>query len=160
MKLNEVCVEIQLLSKHGASLRRLRLGWLLFCSCRRLARITRNWSSRSPRKTPARFARPSSSRVPTGRRRRKPDDILRENGVLVESDVIANAGGVTVSYFERVQDFSSIFWSEEDINTRLTRIMRDGFAAIWQVAQDKDVSVRAAAFVMACTCARLVSVMN
>ncbi|NHZ82577.1 hypothetical protein F2P44_25340 [Massilia sp. CCM 8695] len=93
-------------------------------------------------------------------------DILRENGVLVVPDVIANAGGVTVSYVEWVQDFSSFFWSEEDINARLTRIMRDAFAAIWQVAQDKDVSLRTAAFVVACTRvlqargARLVSVMN
>lgn len=79
------------------------------------------------------------------------DDILRENGVLLVPDVIANAGGVTVSYFEWAQNFSSFFWSEEDINARLTRIMRDAFAAIWQVAQDKDVSMRTAAFVVACT---------
>jgi glutamate dehydrogenase (NAD(P)+) len=65
--------------------------------------------------------------------------------------VIANAGGVTVSYFEWVQDFSSFFWSEDDINARLTRIMRDAFAAVWQVAQDKQVSLRTAAFVVACT---------
>jgi glutamate dehydrogenase (NAD(P)+) len=79
------------------------------------------------------------------------DDILRAKGVLVVPDVIANAGGVTVSYFEWVQDFSSFFWSEDDINARLTRIMRDAFAAVWQVAQDKQVSLRTAAFVVACT---------
>ncbi|MEO7497353.1 MAG: Glu/Leu/Phe/Val dehydrogenase [Massilia sp.] len=79
------------------------------------------------------------------------DDILRGKGVLVVPDVIANAGGVTVSYFEWVQDFSSFFWHEDDINARLTRIMRDAFAAVWQVAQDKQVSLRTAAFVVACT---------
>jgi glutamate dehydrogenase (NAD(P)+) len=79
------------------------------------------------------------------------DDILRGKGVLVVPDVIANAGGVTVSYFEWVQDFSSFFWSEDDINARLTRIMRDAFAAVWQVAQDKNVSLRTAAFVVACS---------
>ena len=79
------------------------------------------------------------------------DDILRAKGVLVVPDVIANAGGVTVSYFEWVQDFSSFFWSEDDINARLTRIMRDAFAAVWQVAQEKNVSLRTAAFVVACT---------
>ena len=79
------------------------------------------------------------------------DDILRNKGVLVVPDVIANAGGVTVSYFEWVQDFSSFFWSEDDINARLTRIMREAFASIWQVAQDKQVSLRTAAFVVACT---------
>ena len=51
------------------------------------------------------------------------DDILAERGVLVVPDVICNAGGVTVSYFEWVQDFSSFFWNEDEINVRLDRIM-------------------------------------
>ena len=79
------------------------------------------------------------------------DDILREKGVLIIPDVIANAGGVTVSYFEWVQDFSSFFWTEEEINQRLTRIMREAFAGVWQVAEDKKVSIRTAAFIIACT---------
>ena len=79
------------------------------------------------------------------------DDILQERGVLVLPDVIANAGGVTVSYFEWVQDFSSFFWTEEEINNRLVRIMKEAFAAIWQVGQDKNVSLRTATFIMACT---------
>ncbi|HEV2612442.1 MAG TPA: Glu/Leu/Phe/Val dehydrogenase [Noviherbaspirillum sp.] len=79
------------------------------------------------------------------------DDILRENGVLVVPDVIANAGGVTVSYFEWVQDFSSFFWTEDEINLRLTRIMREAFAAVWQLAEEKNVSLRTAAFIVACT---------
>ncbi len=79
------------------------------------------------------------------------DDILHDRGVLVVPDVIANAGGVTVSYFEWVQDFSSFFWTEEEINQRLTRIMRDAFTAVWQLAQDKKVSLRTAAFIVACT---------
>ena len=66
-------------------------------------------------------------------------------------DVIANAGGVTVSYFEWVQDFSSFFWSEEDIIERLTRIMQDAFNAAWQVSDDKKVSLRTAAFILGCT---------
>jgi len=79
------------------------------------------------------------------------DDILREKGVLVVPDVIANAGGVTVSYFEWVQDFSSFFWTEDEINLRLTRIMREAFSAVWQVSEDKKVSLRTAAFIIACT---------
>ncbi|HVL75469.1 MAG TPA: Glu/Leu/Phe/Val dehydrogenase [Noviherbaspirillum sp.] len=79
------------------------------------------------------------------------DDILHDKGVLVVPDVIANAGGVTVSYFEWVQDFSSFFWSEDEINQRLTRIMREAFAAIWQLAQERNVSLRTAAFIIACT---------
>ena len=78
------------------------------------------------------------------------DDILHDKGVLVLPDVIANAGGVTVSYFEWVQDFSSFFWSEDEINARLVRIMQEAFAAVWQVAQANKVSVRTATFIVAC----------
>jgi glutamate dehydrogenase (NAD(P)+) len=79
------------------------------------------------------------------------DDILRERGILVVPDVIANAGGVTVSYFEWVQDFSSFFWTEDEINQRLTRVMREALGAVWQVADDKGISLRTAAFLIACT---------
>lgn len=79
------------------------------------------------------------------------DDILHERGVLVVPDVIANAGGVTVSYFEWVQDFSSFFWTEDEINERLTRIMKEAFKGVWEVSQDKKVSLRTAAFIIACT---------
>ncbi|MEZ5662190.1 MAG: Glu/Leu/Phe/Val dehydrogenase [Burkholderiaceae bacterium] len=78
------------------------------------------------------------------------DDILDERGVLVLPDVIANAGGVTVSYFEWVQDFSSFFWTEDEINERLVRIIQGAFAAIWQVAEDHKVSLRTATFIVAC----------
>ena len=79
------------------------------------------------------------------------DDILQDRGVLVVPDVIANAGGVTVSYFEWVQDFSSFFWSEDEINARLIKIMKDAFDAVWQTAQQHNVSLRTAAFIVACT---------
>ncbi|CAL8475271.1 Glu/Leu/Phe/Val dehydrogenase [Caballeronia novacaledonica] len=79
------------------------------------------------------------------------DDILTDKGVLVIPDVIANAGGVTVSYFEWVQDFSSFFWTEDEINQRLERVMREAFAGVWQVASEHKVSVRTAAFIVACT---------
>ena len=78
------------------------------------------------------------------------DDILQDKGVLVVPDVIANAGGVTVSYFEWVQDFSSFFWSEDEINQRLVRIMKEAFTGIWQVAQEHKVSLRTATFIVAC----------
>ena len=79
------------------------------------------------------------------------DDILAERGVLVLPDVIANAGGVTVSYFEWVQDFSSFFWSEDEINARLVRILKDALDAVWQVADQHRVSLRTATFIVACT---------
>jgi len=78
------------------------------------------------------------------------DDILHDRNVLVLPDVIANAGGVTVSYFEWVQDFSSFFWDEAEINARLVRIMKEAFAGVWQVAQDHKVSLRTATFIVAC----------
>jgi len=78
------------------------------------------------------------------------DDILNERGVLVLPDVIANAGGVTVSYFEWVQDFSSFFWTEDEINARLVKIMKEAFAGVWQVAEEKGVTLRTATFIVAC----------
>jgi len=79
------------------------------------------------------------------------DDILQERNILVLPDVIANAGGVTVSYFEWVQDFSSFFWDEEEVNARLVKIMKTSFDSIWQVAQEKKVTLRTATFIVACT---------
>ena len=78
------------------------------------------------------------------------DDILMDRNILVLPDVIANAGGVTVSYFEWVQDFSSFFWSEDEINARLVKIMKDAFAGVWNIAQDHKVSLRTATFIIAC----------
>ncbi|HWQ38778.1 MAG TPA: Glu/Leu/Phe/Val dehydrogenase [Burkholderiales bacterium] len=78
------------------------------------------------------------------------DDVLRERGVLVVPDVICNAGGVTVSYFEWVQDFSSFFWTEDEINVRLDKILVGALKRIWEAADQHRVTLRTAAFVMAC----------
>jgi glutamate dehydrogenase (NAD(P)+) len=77
--------------------------------------------------------------------------ILAERGILIIPDVLANAGGVTVSYFEWVQDFSNFFWTEDEINGRLERVMSDAFAAIWQLAERRGLTLRKAAFVVGCT---------
>ena len=79
------------------------------------------------------------------------DAILAERGIVLVPDVLANAGGVTVSYFEWVQDFSSFFWSEDEINARLERIMAEAFNAIWQMAEDRKMPLRSAAFVIGCS---------
>jgi glutamate dehydrogenase (NAD(P)+) len=79
------------------------------------------------------------------------DDILRERGIIVVPDVLANAGGVTVSYFEWVQDFSSFFWDEAEINKRLEKIMVEAFKGIWDVSQDKNVTMRTATYIVSCT---------
>jgi glutamate dehydrogenase (NAD(P)+) len=78
------------------------------------------------------------------------DDILRDRGVLVVPDVICNAGGVTVSYFEWVQDFSSFFWSEDEINVRLDKIMVDALKKIWDTADRHKITLRTATFAVAC----------
>jgi glutamate dehydrogenase (NAD(P)+) len=78
------------------------------------------------------------------------DDILRDRGVLVVPDVICNAGGVTVSYFEWVQDFSSFFWTEDEINLRLDKIMVGALKKIWETADHHKITLRTAAFVVAC----------
>ncbi len=78
------------------------------------------------------------------------DDVLAQKGVTVVPDVLANAGGVIVSYFEWVQDFASYFWTEEEVNQRLEHIMLGAFDAIWKLAQDRTISLRTATFVIAC----------
>jgi glutamate dehydrogenase (NAD(P)+) len=78
------------------------------------------------------------------------DDVLAERGILVVPDVICNAGGVTVSYFEWVQDFSSFFWTEDEIDARLDRILVESLRRIWELAEKRRISLRTATFLLAC----------
>ncbi len=78
------------------------------------------------------------------------DDILESRGIFVVPDVICNSGGVTVSYFEWVQDFASYFWTEDQINQRLAKIVLDALHHVWETAQRRKISLRTAAFVVAC----------
>ena len=78
------------------------------------------------------------------------DLILRDRNIMVVPDVLANAGGVTVSYFEWVQDFSSFFWTEEEINARLEKIMVGAFDAVYRHSQQKMLTLRESTFVIAC----------
>lgn len=77
------------------------------------------------------------------------DAILRDRGVVVLPDIYTNAGGVTVSFFEWVQNLQNFKWEEEDVNRRLDRKMTDAFAQIWKIHKDKGVPLRTAAFVKA-----------
>lgn len=77
------------------------------------------------------------------------DSILEENGVVVIPDILANAGGVTVSYFEWVQDRQGYFWTEERVNRRLNRMMRDAFDNLYKVSEHYDITLRQAAYVFA-----------
>ncbi|MDX1440538.1 MAG: Glu/Leu/Phe/Val dehydrogenase [Rubricoccaceae bacterium] len=77
------------------------------------------------------------------------DTILNENGVLVIPDILANAGGVTVSYFEWVQDRQGYFWTEDRVNRRLNRMMKHAFNKVYEASERYDVSMRIAAYVLA-----------
>jgi glutamate dehydrogenase (NAD(P)+) len=73
------------------------------------------------------------------------DAILAERGIFVVPDILANAGGVTVSYFEWAQDAQKFFWSESEVNQRLISIMQRAFADVLGVAQAQHVDLRTAA---------------
>lgn len=77
------------------------------------------------------------------------DEILNDKGILIIPDILCNAGGVTASYFEWVQDLQSFFWGEEEINERLRRIMVRSFNQVLRVAQEKQVDLRTAAQIYA-----------
>lgn len=76
------------------------------------------------------------------------DPILARRGIFVVPDVLANAGGVTVSYFEWVQDLQLYFWSEEQINARLRALMTGAFAKVRALAASRGVDLRRAAYML------------
>ena len=77
------------------------------------------------------------------------DDIFHQRGVVVVPDILANAGGVTVSYFEWVQDLQSFFWEEAEINQRLTRIMESAYRQVDGLAQQHRTTLRMGAYCLA-----------
>jgi glutamate dehydrogenase (NAD(P)+) len=79
------------------------------------------------------------------------DAILRERGVFVVPDILANAGGVTVSYFEWVQDAQQFFWSEDEVNQRLGAIMAKAFHEVLAVALERKVDLRTASLMRGIT---------
>jgi len=77
------------------------------------------------------------------------DEILTRRGIMIVPDILANAGGVTVSYFEWVQDLQTFFWSEEEVNARLRQHIVHSFADVYRIAQEKSVNMRIAAYIKA-----------
>jgi glutamate dehydrogenase (NAD(P)+) len=78
----------------------------------------------------------------------KADEILNDKGVFLVPDILANAGGVTVSYFEWVQNLQELIWSEEEVLDRLTRIMQKGFKEVLDISLSKKIPMRTAALVL------------
>jgi glutamate dehydrogenase (NAD(P)+) len=76
------------------------------------------------------------------------DKILAANGVLVVPDILANAGGVICSYFEWVQNLQNFYWTEEEVNSRLDKIMTHSFAEVWDFAHEEDLSLRTGAYIL------------
>jgi glutamate dehydrogenase (NAD(P)+) len=77
------------------------------------------------------------------------DRILADRGIPVLPDILTNAGGVTVSYFEWVQDLGRLFWDRDEIRRRLADKMSDAFDRVWNVSQERSISLRDAALVAA-----------
>ena len=77
------------------------------------------------------------------------DQILNDKGIMVVPDILANAGGVTVSYFEWVQDLQDFFWAEQEINQRLEAIMMRAFTAVYNKASEQSTTLRMGAYLLA-----------
>ena len=75
--------------------------------------------------------------------------ILREKGVLLIPDILSSAGGVTVSYFEQVQNQMNYYWTEEEINDKLETVMRSSFREVLSISQKYEVPMRTAAYILA-----------
>jgi glutamate dehydrogenase (NAD(P)+) len=74
------------------------------------------------------------------------DEMLADKGITVIPDLMANAGGVIVSYFEWVQNLQHFRWEEEEVNERLAKIMRRAYGEVSERAKEKDLPLRPAAF--------------
>jgi glutamate dehydrogenase (NAD(P)+) len=75
------------------------------------------------------------------------DAILAERGIRVLPDVLTNAGGVTVSYFEWVQDLGRLFWTRDEIRARLAEKLSDAFDRVWDLSDERGITLRSAALV-------------
>ena len=77
------------------------------------------------------------------------DEILQKKGIVLVPDILANAGGVVVSYFEWVQNIQSVSWSEEHVNEQLKAIMDQAFKAVWDISKEKETTLRTGAYLIA-----------
>jgi len=77
------------------------------------------------------------------------DEILFDKGIMLLPDILANAGGVTVSYLEWVQNIQKLFWTEDDVNNKLQRVMAQAFSDVYEVYKQEKVNMRTAAYILA-----------
>ena len=75
------------------------------------------------------------------------DAVLRRRGIPILPDVLTNAGGVTVSYFEWVQDLGRLFWGRDEIRAKLAEKLNDAFDRVWSISLERDIPLRTAALV-------------
>jgi len=75
------------------------------------------------------------------------DAILSHRGIPILPDILTNAGGVTVSYFEWVQDLGGLFWGRDEIRARLAEKMSDAFDRVWEISTEKSLTLRTSALV-------------
>ena len=90
----------------------------------------------------------SLPRARTVRPRPKADAILHDKGVFLIPDILANAGGVVVSYFEWVQDLQNFFWNEAEVNNKLREILLKAFQEVLAMSQKQSVNMRLAALMI------------
>ena len=79
----------------------------------------------------------------------KADKILNSKGIYVVPDILANSGGVCVSYFEYIQDINSYFWKLDRINEELKRIIIEAFEETFKISKERHISLRTAAYIIA-----------
>jgi len=75
--------------------------------------------------------------------------VLSDGGIFIIPDVLCNAGGVTVSYFEWVQNRMGFYWREQEVNDRLRDLLRENFDVVWQTSKEFGTSLRGAAYTVA-----------
>jgi glutamate dehydrogenase (NAD(P)+) len=77
------------------------------------------------------------------------DSILFDKGILVLPDILANAGGVTVSYFEWAQNIQGYYWAEDEVNQKLERVMKQAFKDVYEIANNSSINMRTGAYMLA-----------
>ena len=104
------------------------------------------WKTRSMQETPGKIQAKLIVEAANGPTTSEADEILAKRGIEVVPDILANAGGVVVSYFEWVQNIQSVSWTEDEVNKKLKDIMDAAFESVWDLTQEKHTTLRMGAY--------------